>query len=248
MQPKDLFAPTGSPDWRPYFGQSFPGTKEPVRQAWTKETYAALQQSIERVLPGEAHNDAFERVAILDCLPKDNTLASCDPSAEPPDAVTQWKKMVQDASVDQGAYAKALSAILGGLVCTNDLDLIYVLRGLLNSDRFLQTGREIPTLAKRIKSAECAVSTTLTAFDKDDIDEAVADTLGELICSEEPNRIEVLRELLRSGLILEAGSQMPALADRITSPKCPVAKTLMDEDKRAIATASEKAALLTTSR
>ena len=80
------------------------------------------------------------------------------------------------------------------------------------------------------------------------IDEAVADTLGELICSEEPNRIEVLRELLRSGLILEAGSQMPALADRITSPKCPVAKTLMDEDKRAIATASEKAALLTTSR
>ena len=69
-------------------------------------------------------------------------LASCDPSVEPPDAVKEWKKMIEAAEVDQGAYAKALAAILGDLVCSNEADRIYVLRGLLRSDRFSETGAE----------------------------------------------------------------------------------------------------------
>ena len=96
----------------------------------------------------------------------DTALASCDPAADPPDTVKEWKKMIEAAKVDQGAYAKALAAILGGLVCSNEPDRIYVLRGLLRSGRFLQTGAEMPALAKRITSPECPVSTALTDADK----------------------------------------------------------------------------------
>lgn len=74
--------------------------------------------------------------------------------------------MIEAARVDQGAYAKALAAILGGLVCVNEPDRIYVLRGLLYSNRLLQTGAETPALAKRIMSPECPVSAALTAADK----------------------------------------------------------------------------------
>ena len=82
--------------------------------------------------------------------------------------------MIEAAKVDQGAYAKALAAILGGLVCANDPDRIYVLRGLLGrwNDRFRETGAEMPALAKRITSPECPVSTALTAVDKTAIAEA----------------------------------------------------------------------------
>jgi hypothetical protein len=162
---KDLFARPGSPDWSPnVYGK-----------AWTNADYAALRQSIEQAVPeGQNRNPALERVAILDCAQQklgDTALASCDPAAELPDSVKVWKKMIEAARVDQGAYAKALAAILGGLVCSNAPDRIYVLRGLLRSeplgeDRLLQTGAEMLALAKGITSPECPVSTALTAADK----------------------------------------------------------------------------------
>ena len=141
--------------------------------AWTDATYTALRQSIEQAVPeGEYRNDALERVAILDCARKGDSLASCDPAADPPDSVKEWKKMIEAASVDQGAYAKALAAILGDLVCSNEADRIYVLRGLLRSYRLLKAGAEMPALAKRITSPECPVSTALTDADKTAIAEA----------------------------------------------------------------------------
>jgi hypothetical protein len=93
-------------------------------------------------------------VAILDCARRGDTLASCDASADPPEAVKKWQKMIEAASVDQVVYAKALGAILGDLVCSGEPDDgIAVLHGLLHSKRFLQTGGEMPALAKRIASA-----------------------------------------------------------------------------------------------
>jgi len=47
-----------------------------------------------------------------------------------------------------------------------------VLRGLLSSDRFSETGAEMPALAKRITSPECPVSTALTDADKSALAEA----------------------------------------------------------------------------
>ncbi len=163
---EDLFAPPGSPDWSPkVFGV-----------AWTDATYEALRQLIGRMVPeGQDRDEALKRVAILDCARQklgDTALASCNPAAAPPDSVKEWKKMIEAASVDQGAYAKALAAILGDLVCADEADRIYVLRGLLSSERFVQTGTEMPALAKRIMSPEYPVSAALTAADKSAIAEA----------------------------------------------------------------------------
>jgi hypothetical protein len=177
---KDLCVPAGSPDWSPK--QVDWSASSPHRQPWTDATYAALRQLIDRVVPegedrhndlleavipeGHSRNNVLERVAILDCAGKGGNLAACDPAADPPDTVKAWKKMIEAANVDQGTYAKALAAILGGLVCTNEADRIYVLRGLLRSNRFSETGAEMPALAERITNPECAVSTALTAADK----------------------------------------------------------------------------------
>jgi Pentapeptide repeats (8 copies) len=166
---RGLFAPPGSVDWSPKI----------LGDAWTDATYAELRRSIERAVPeGQNRDRALERVAILDCARKGGDLASCDPSAEPPNAVKEWRKMIEAASVDWAAYGKALATILGDLVCSNTLapDRIYVLRGLLRSDllREPETGAAISALAKRFTSSECPVSTALRAADKSAIAEALS--------------------------------------------------------------------------
>jgi uncharacterized protein YjbI with pentapeptide repeats len=145
---------------------------------WTDATYAELRQSIEREVPQGSfvqefpevslRNRAIDRVAILDCERRDDdTLASCDPSDAPPDAVKQWKKMIEAASVDPNAYAKAFTALVGDLLCSDKADRIYVLRGLLSYVNFFEnTGAETPALIKRITSPECPLSIELTDFDK----------------------------------------------------------------------------------
>jgi hypothetical protein len=138
-----------------------------VPQAWTDATYAELRQSIERVVPeGRMRDAALGRVARLDCSLKNDTLASCDPGAASPNAVEQWKSMTEKASVDHFAYAQSLAVILGDLVCSNEPDRIWVLRGLLLSNRWLGTGSLMPALTGRIISAGCTVSTALTDADK----------------------------------------------------------------------------------
>ena len=47
--------------------------------------------------------------------------------------------------------------------------------------------------------------------------------LGDLVCSETPDRIDVLRGLLRANRFDLTGNEMSALAKRIT--KCPVSKS-----------------------
>ena len=158
---KDIFAPAGSPDWNPDWMNIRGGIGR--NEAWTDATYAELRQSIERALPeGRRRSDALEHVAILDCGLKGDMLASCDPSAGPPDVVNEWKEVIRAASIDVRAYSKALAAILGDLVCSNEPYSFDVLRGLLFNDRVRSTGDEAPTLVKRITSPECPVSKTFT--------------------------------------------------------------------------------------
>ena len=117
-------------------------------------------------------NRALERVAILDCKRKDDdTLASCDPSDAPPDAVKQWEKRIEAANSDPNTYSKAFTAILGDLLCSDKADRIYVLRELLSYPtsypNFLtRTGSEKPALVERITSPECPLSMELTDAEK----------------------------------------------------------------------------------
>ncbi len=53
-----------------------------------------------------------------------------------------------------------------------------MLRGLLSSDRFRETGAEMPALAKRITSPECPVSAALTDADKTAIAEAAKEAVS----------------------------------------------------------------------
>jgi uncharacterized protein YjbI with pentapeptide repeats len=168
---ENIFDAGGKINWSP-IERSFPAKLNDHGRPWTDATYAELRKSIERDVPqGKLRNLALDRVAILDCERRDNdTLASCDPSDALPDAVKQWKKTIEAASIDPNAYAKALTAILGDLVCSDKGDRIYVLRGLLHTDHGLDDiGPERPALMKRITSTECPLSTALTDADKETI-------------------------------------------------------------------------------
>jgi uncharacterized protein YjbI with pentapeptide repeats len=164
---KDLF---GSPDWS--------------RPAWT---------DAERQVSGADIRDAaLERVAILDCTRKAwqgaswsppvakrvAALASCDPLADLPHAVKEWKTQIERATVSPDVYAKVLAKILGDLVCSKGPDRIDVLRGLLRANRFYQTGSEMRALAERIRSDECPVSKALRDADKLAISKALQRALA----------------------------------------------------------------------
>jgi hypothetical protein len=166
---ENIFDRGGEINWSP-MARIFPFPRIDARP-WTDATYAELRQSIEREVPeGSRRTAAVGRVAILDCKRKgDDALASCDSSEAPPEAVTQWKKKIEDASIDYTTYAKALTVIVGDLVCSYNDDRIYVLRGLMHSDPDrdgIAIGSEMPALAKRITRAECPVSTALSDAEK----------------------------------------------------------------------------------
>ena len=112
---------------------------------------------------GESREEALKRIERLDCNSPDKTLASCDPDAPPPPQVLEWQKKLAAASVDGAAYAKALAAELRNLVCTNDANAIYILRGMIRSYRFADTD---PVLVNYIMSKDCPVSASLNDDDK----------------------------------------------------------------------------------
>jgi uncharacterized protein YjbI with pentapeptide repeats len=69
----------------------------------------------------------------------------------------------------------------------------------------------------------------------------LAQGLGDVICSHDWDRIDVLRGLLRSGRLLQTGREMLMLAKRFTTSKCPVSADLTDDDKRKIAITADEA-------
>jgi hypothetical protein len=159
---------------------------------WSEKDYLNLKQNMERHIPaGDARTEALKRIEILDCEKTNDGLAPCDPKAVPPPIA----KDINKAAVDEQAYAKALAASLGELVCDSGSDAIYILRGWLRSEvlikgrlgmlidsRIRATGTEAAKLVERIQSKDCPVSTALTEKDK-----------AELRAAQEPSEKAVYR-------------------------------------------------------
>jgi hypothetical protein len=120
---------------------------------------------------GEMRDAALKRIERLDCGNRDKTLASCDPAAAPPPEVLGLQKQLAAASLDDAAYANALSTELQGLVCSSDTNAIHILRGIMrevlgSASQLARTGREAPALVDFIMGKDCPVSASLTDDDK----------------------------------------------------------------------------------
>lgn len=63
------------------------------------------------------------------------------------------------------------------------------------------------------------------SVDKRAYNRALAKILGDLVCSNEPYRLDVLQRLLFADMLRRTGDEAPALSKRITSAECPVSKT-----------------------
>jgi uncharacterized protein YjbI with pentapeptide repeats len=157
------------PDWREQLG---------VFNPWDDKAYQDLRRTIEPLPPGSLRDDALDRIRLLDCSNADTTLASCDPAVAPPNEAARWRKSLEDARVDDLAYAKALAATLKTLICSDRDDAVYALRGLLAfrglslalfpflGNRLAEAGPEAPALVDFIMSKDCPVSASLTDADK----------------------------------------------------------------------------------
>jgi len=150
-----------------------PGWQNSGFHSLDSKAYAELRVSMNGIPEGKMRmrDEALKKIEKLDCGSSDKTLASCDPLANPPPEVLAWQEKLAAASVDDTAYAKALATELQGLVCANDANAIYVLRGIVRKEpmqvaRFAATHREAPALVDYIMSKDCPVSTSLTDDDK----------------------------------------------------------------------------------
>jgi hypothetical protein len=161
--PSDVIPP-GTPDrWLPTW-RDFRGD---VHQ-WNDAVYQELLQEIQSLPAGVPRSQALGSIRRVDCNNSDPTLASCNPSIQPPEPAARWQKALEDARVEDPAFMKALAEVLRSLVCSGDEDAIYVLRGLgspLNSV-FAQTGAEAPALVGFIMGKDCPVSAALTDADR----------------------------------------------------------------------------------
>jgi hypothetical protein len=139
--------------------------------SWNVKAYENLRQAMDSLLPGLLRNQALENIRSLDCANPDATLASCDPSVPPPPEATAWRKSLEDARVDEAAYAKALATTLKTLVCSAGDDAVFVLGGVASpfDNRLAAAGPEAPALIDFIMSKNCPVSAVLTDDEKADL-------------------------------------------------------------------------------
>ena len=165
--PLDVRLPDAPDHWRPIWRDGQGNV-----HSWNDEVYHELRHSIKSLPAGVPRYQALESIRRADCANADKTLASCDPdpSAEPPPEAAAWRKALEDARVDDSAFAKALATELQALVCSGGDDAVYALRGLeefppLNR-RLADAGPEAPALIDFIMSKDCPVSAALTDADK----------------------------------------------------------------------------------
>ena len=146
--------------WRPVFGADFSEIRP-----WNDKVYQDLCKMMGSLPPGDLRDQARDRIRRLDCANPDQTLASCDASVPLPPQAAAWKKSLEDARVDNAAYAKALAAELKTEVCSGD-KWADGLRGLMKHHRLAAAGPEVPPLVDAILSKDCPVSASLTDADK----------------------------------------------------------------------------------
>jgi hypothetical protein len=152
---------------------------------WKNDGYQDLRKSVELIPAGPLRDKALDRLRRVDCANLDPSLASCSPPVDD----TSQQKSLEDARVDDSAYAKYLATVLKDLVC-NGVDNggfyfkggfsvvhdspIYVLRGLMYGfdppgprySRIGATGPEAAPLIDSIASKDCLVFAILNDVDK----------------------------------------------------------------------------------
>ena len=118
--PLDVRLPDAPDHWRPIWRDGQGNV-----HSWNDEVYHELRHSIESLPAGVPRYQALESFRRADCANADKTLASCDPdpSAEPPPEAAAWRKALEDARVDDSAFAKALATELKALVCSGGDDV-----------------------------------------------------------------------------------------------------------------------------
>ena len=128
---------------------------------WTNASYEAFSRAVEEIVPeGLSRTAALERIRSLDC--KAAGLASCDVKAPEPASVAAARQMIEQASIDEASYKKALAGVLGELVCRGDGRAPRFLRGFVRNHRIYDAGAEAPALVDRIMNKDCPVSAVLT--------------------------------------------------------------------------------------
>jgi hypothetical protein len=124
---------------------------------------------------GDSRDQALARIQRLECPSSDPTLASCDPSADPPPEALAWRKALEAAAnVSDDAYRAALAKTLKGLVCTGGDGTIYVVRGISRPSSPIQGRLEVagPATKNLIddlmnkESKDCPVAAALTDADR----------------------------------------------------------------------------------
>jgi uncharacterized protein YjbI with pentapeptide repeats len=137
--------------------------------------------------PQKWENDDYKRLQNISVSLSPNARApfrenikSLDPAHSVRPDTAAWQKLLEAARVDDSHYAPALAAELKTLVCSGDVDAIYILRGKEFEKRLAAVGQEAPELVNAIMgktkglvdvimgkaNESCPVSASLTEADK----------------------------------------------------------------------------------
>jgi uncharacterized protein YjbI with pentapeptide repeats len=158
---------SGTPVWAPM----------DINGSWGPDSYKTLQDK-SKALPKEGRDRALSNIAILDCAQTGPTIASCDPAADVPMAVSQWQNEIKNATLNRASYTEALASVYLDLVCSGDGNSLAIVRslaklgvpevagGATKAMGFLEAGADTARLVDSITSNQCYVAAQLTDTDK----------------------------------------------------------------------------------
>jgi uncharacterized protein YjbI with pentapeptide repeats len=106
-----------NPKWGPLW--QAPGNSAPI--PWDENAYRTLKRTIEPLAPPpNSWDNQMLRVSRLDCASADRALASCDPSVNGPAETETWQTTLENARVDNSAFARAWGQGIEAVVCTGE--------------------------------------------------------------------------------------------------------------------------------
>lgn len=152
-------------EWRPL---TYDHSEE---KPWSKGEYEKLRTELTTVIPeGKAREQALKRIEKLDCK-QINRKSDCISSKPMKDTGTSAVIDAEYKGIKPEDYAQALYFILKRLLCKDDRNAIYILRGVTrtpgrNRSLFNRAAAYAPKLAEKILSSDCPVSATLSAAEK----------------------------------------------------------------------------------
>jgi hypothetical protein len=101
------------------WGPEAPGNNATV--PWNEEAYQALKRMMKPIVPPpNTWDNQMLRLSRLDCASSDRILASCDPSANLPAEAKAWQSTLENARVDNSAFAKAWAQGIEEVMCAGE--------------------------------------------------------------------------------------------------------------------------------